>query len=612
MLAAVAVQMRADAADSPPHVSECNFCSKCHLVSVVERLAERSVLADSAGRRALQGLVALDESEDVDVVGLSSSEERELRAEAAPGDSTSSRAALMEELWRERTAAASLPAPKVVPPKSKSDLWRRYMPAVDAQQGGTGANCSACSGCRHRLAELRPQQTYFGQPFRREPGRSAATALRVTSANAQQGVALAKFWCLPFANAEGKFDPSLCESSNSNKTRLSMDDQEAVFRVAQECGMEGIVPRQWVENITAVMPETGYVVRQPALLQDYVDGISLQALSRHKDKAFVMRTLQRIKPKQVVLAALYDTLFAQADRHPQNVLLDARANLYLIDNDKALSGAPNSIFLPQTLHHVFTYYGRPYVSSRGVEPLTRPSPLAQLDYRCHTENESRQIGREYPSRFKQCLRNLHFMDVEGIMSAYGFQSRSRAALLKERAGKLFAVRFEEAMAEMAPQSPTCRSYPLQAPCCRWKAGPGESAQCADRSWQPAEWADKIPCLKQAQPRASPPRRAPPPARAASSARSGASTRVAAIAGGPKPPPGKRDEMPWYKLRNSLARGGAGATRIVLPKRLAAAAASASREDPKMRLVMKNSKGRSSVAKSAKKKDAAAVRRTTAR
>mmetsp|Transcript_6392 Transcript_6392/g.16289 ORF Transcript_6392/g.16289 Transcript_6392/m.16289 type:complete len:123 (-) Transcript_6392:248-616(-) len=64
-----------------------------------------------------------------------------------------------------------------------------------------------------------------------------------------------------------------------------MDDQEAVFRVAQECGMEGIVPRQWVENITAVMPETGYVVRQPALLQDYVDGISLQALSRHKDKA---------------------------------------------------------------------------------------------------------------------------------------------------------------------------------------------------------------------------------------------------------------------------------------------------------------------------------------
>jgi len=193
------------------------------------------------------------------------------------------------------------------------------------------------------------------------------------------------------------------------------------------------------------------------------------------------------------------------------VLLDARANLYLIDNDKALSGAPNSIFLPQTLHHVFTYYGRPYVSSRGVEPLTRPSPLAQLDYRCHTENESRQIGREYPSRFKQCLRNLHFMDVEGIMSAYGgcpaprcrqcmrprrltpampspcpratcthlsltfggcaralacagFQSRSRAALLKERAGKLFAVRFEEAMAEMAPQSPTCRCAPAPSRC----------------------------------------------------------------------------------------------------------------------------------------------------
>lgn len=216
-------------ATTPPTArcaSECNFCSKCHLVSVVERLAERSVLADSAGRRALQGLVALDESEDVDVVGLSSSEERELRvpppprcpapppvshasaqpapacsggqrrlrahppgahpcmpalahsgcahgqAEAAPGDSTSSRAALMEELWRERTAAASLPAPKVVPPKSKSDLWRRYMPAVDAQQGGTGANCSACSGappCRQplrRRASLPPVYPLMRQAHR--------------------------------------------------------------------------------------------------------------------------------------------------------------------------------------------------------------------------------------------------------------------------------------------------------------------------------------------------------------------------------------------------------------------------------------------------------------
>jgi len=70
------------------------------------------------------------------------------QAEAAPGDSTSSRAALMEELWRERTAAASLPAPKVVPPKSKSDLWRRESLPASLPELGVPPAQGAATGWR--------------------------------------------------------------------------------------------------------------------------------------------------------------------------------------------------------------------------------------------------------------------------------------------------------------------------------------------------------------------------------------------------------------------------------------------------------------------------------
>jgi len=87
------------------------------------------------------------------------------------------------------------------------------------------------------------------------------------------------------------------------------------------------------------------------------------------------------------------------------VLLDARANLYLIDNDKALSGAPNSIFLPQTLHHVFTYYGRPYVSSRGVEvrPSSPSTPLAWASTPKHLHAELGGIQRLASSSRFHCV-----------------------------------------------------------------------------------------------------------------------------------------------------------------------------------------------------------------
>lgn len=90
-------------------------------------------------------------------------------------------------------------------------------------------------------------------------------------------------------------------------------------------------------------------------------------------------TLKKVNSTEVILAALYDLLFSQEDRHADNILIDDDSHLALIDDDKALriyGGTADSIFLPTTPLYEYQLWGRDWVRSRGLRRAKVPPPAA--------------------------------------------------------------------------------------------------------------------------------------------------------------------------------------------------------------------------------------------
>ena len=80
-------------------------------------------------------------------------------------------------------------------------------------------------------------------------------------------------------------------------------------------------------------------------------------------------TLAKLNSTEIILGALYDLLFSQADRHADNLLIDDEHHISLIDNDKALGvygGHTNSVFLPTTGLYEYGVWGRDWVRTRGA------------------------------------------------------------------------------------------------------------------------------------------------------------------------------------------------------------------------------------------------------
>jgi hypothetical protein len=131
----------------------------------------------------------------------------------------------------------------------------------------------------------------------------------------------------------------------------------------------------------------------------------------------------RVSSDDVVLAALWDLLTMQCDRHGQNVYVDDSGRLTLIDLDQALGDAwrvcgYDSLFLPTSQKHAINMLGYSHVMKMPYEkPLTAPqSELFAvqhvLDYRCHAPGG--QIGFKYPSKLKQCLQDISTMTYRQV------------------------------------------------------------------------------------------------------------------------------------------------------------------------------------------------------
>lgn len=97
------------------------------------------------------------------------------------------------------------------------------------------------------------------------------------------------------------------------------------------------------------------------------------------------------------MAAIFDLLTAQCDRNSNNVFMDERGQITLIDNSEGLgkgsmcaSGRElSSIFLPSTAEYTFRLAGKLFAKT-GLKSLQHkmPSPHVLMDYRW------RQLARE--------------------------------------------------------------------------------------------------------------------------------------------------------------------------------------------------------------------------
>jgi hypothetical protein len=127
----------------------------------------------------------------------------------------------------------------------------------------------------------------------------------------------------------------------------------------------------------------------------------------------------------VVLAAIWDLLTMQCDRHGQNVYIDEDGHLTLIDLDQSFGEAwricgYDSLFLPYSQKHAINHLGYFYamkIEQGGTSRVpnnkrNRMGAQAVMDYRCHAPGG--QIGFNYPPKVSQCLKSISAMSVSEV------------------------------------------------------------------------------------------------------------------------------------------------------------------------------------------------------
>jgi len=366
-------------------------------------------------------------------------------------------------------------------------------------------NCTKCSGCRNMVNHLADMKVKFkGTAVDPQEGRSRSIVYRVSSERAAHGVAIGKVQCIPFGRMirdREVFEP--CDAAYEAFLREKQyPTVTAGGRIAHECGLGGVAPASWVENITGLMPGTGYVIQREMLMQDIVKGVSLSSVHRHLSDHDGEKLLASVNSTSVILAAIYDLLLTSEDRHNDNVLIDSYGHMSLIDNDKILNlehGIPKSIFFPTSIYMWYNLVGRGFVNSYGKDDhLSKPSYNLMLDYRCHVksvngrEDESFTLGTNYPRQVKQCLARMDSMSQSELLAEYSLPDAEAALMLKQRVSDMLHLGFEAALDHATPY---CHRFPWTKPCCSWKGGNtrGTSA-CADTSWKPETWS-LLNCVK---------------------------------------------------------------------------------------------------------------------
>jgi hypothetical protein len=249
-----------------------------------------------------------------------------------------------------------------------------------------------------------------------------------------------------------------------------------------------------MEHVRGVVPGVGYPIDWQGMWFEVVPGVSLENIARMGKPAMNRTVLldlftNRINRTQVKMGAIFDTLFSQCDRNPQNMFMDDQGNIAYIDNDQAHATAwrdcgIDSMLIPTTQKYEINRLGYFYVMKYPPEdpPKDRDTgsanPMILLDYRCHVDGG--KIGKNYWPKLTQCLKKLSGMTPDEVLQTYGYPEKEMAAAVNQRAKDLLAGGFEWTVLNGMPRNPGPTRYKVTQPCCKFTYTPEEGYQCATK------------------------------------------------------------------------------------------------------------------------------------
>lgn len=158
-------------------------------------------------------------------------------------------------------------------------------------------------------------------------------------------------------------------------------------KVIHQCGFNDFIPAVWVEPVHGVIPGHGFRIDWLGMWADIADGLSVQNIQEagnpKSSPEFVLDLFtNRINHTAIKLAAIFDVMTSQCDRHQQNIFMNEHGKVWAIDNDQ-VSGtawrtcAFDSLLLPTTQKFAINHLGFFYVMKHpaDVGGVTEPAIL---------------------------------------------------------------------------------------------------------------------------------------------------------------------------------------------------------------------------------------------
>ena len=147
----------------------------------------------------------------------------------------------------------------------------------------------------------------------------------------------------------------------------------------------------------------------------------------------------KVRPRELVRAAVFDALTGQHDRHEGNVFISDDGKVKLIDHDKCFrpsSVGVSSLFIPNTKKWKLA-------RKPGQEKASQ-----NLDYSRHVAGG--KIGTNYPKRTRKMLESIDSMESSELEDLTGLDAEE-IGFLKLRAKWLLEDGFEDAVPKISSQ-----------------------------------------------------------------------------------------------------------------------------------------------------------------
>ena len=352
---------------------------------------------------------------------------------------------------------------------------------------------SASPRSRIRVVRAKPDSAARAQVF---TGASGAAVFRGES---KVGKVVVKFWCgLPGGYKQNDRAnpippcapmPAVCKEKGGliGQKECNFRFLNSMQRMVDEANLTAVTPRTWTEHVHAFLPWdgganpwSGMRVDIDGQLYERADGVSIEAFLGGFMTDEALALLLKIDSESVRLAAAFDFIFSESDRHGQNVILHPSGRMMLIDNEGAGQHGVNSMFLPGTQKYEIYRIGYPSVCCANMPGLFEvncpgvigaSSPEALLDYRCHVPGGA--FGTALPPGMAQFVQRIASMSAQEVMETYDMIRPEHARRLKERVDDIAHYGFESALQRQLHRQPAGNgmtyghnwSYKVPKPCC---------------------------------------------------------------------------------------------------------------------------------------------------